>query len=90
MNKTELKSWPLHAGRTDWNPVKKVGKSWHQAGTFVSFWGICNIMMEPRFTIISTVAGGREYKLTIQGPVTPRGVSVRCGKLLKRLNQENA
>jgi hypothetical protein len=26
----------------------------------------------------------------IHGPVTPRGVSVRCGKLLKRLNKENA
>lgn len=89
MNKTELKSWPLHAGRTDWGNRRTVGKSWYQVGTFVSFRGICNIMMEPRCTIISTVVNGREYKLTINGPVTPRGASVRCGKLLKQLNEEN-
>lgn len=90
MNKTELKSWPLHAGRTEWNTRRNVGKSWCQTGIFVSQRGICTILTGPKQTVISTAVGGREYKMVVEGPLTPRGVSVRCSKLLKMLTKESA
>lgn len=81
----QLRSWDLNSGRTDWAPRQKQGKSWIQLGTFTSPKGMCLIHMEATFTQIKTVAEGKQYLYRINKPLTPRSVSLRCGKLLKKL-----
>lgn len=84
----QLMSRDLSGGRTDWAPRQKQGKSWFQLGTFTSPNGICLIHMEATFTQIKTVAEGKQYLYQINKPLTPRSVSLRCGKLLKKLQSE--
>lgn len=85
MPKEKLESWVVNSGRTNWGPRRPVGNSWYMEGTYVSPNGMCEIVTEPRYTIIHTVVDGIEYKLTIQGFVTQLGASKRCGNLLRKI-----
>ncbi|WP_428661881.1 hypothetical protein [Runella sp.] len=79
----------LHKNRTEWhrkNTIRPSGE-WHQRGTFVSALGICTIFYKSSSVEITTVLNGTEHKMHIKGSVTPVGVSIRCGKFLKKLNQ---
>ncbi|WP_428666250.1 hypothetical protein [Runella sp.] len=85
----QLQTRDLNGGHTDWEPRQKQGKSWFQQGTFTSPNGMCLIHMEATFTQIKTVAEGKQYLYEIYKPLTPRSVSLRCGKLLKKLNSRD-
>jgi hypothetical protein len=89
MNKTEqINTFPQKAGYTDWQLVRRTGKEWYQKGVFLSPNGICLIHLEAMYARIETVVGGIRYEVNINRNITPRGASMKCSRLLKKLIKE--